>query len=68
MSIISITHAVHFSNQEVFRRRGTHGIAQVTANVIETMERKSNCKLNFFSMCFVQNNEEIQLSFKNSEK
>ena len=43
-------------------------VAQVTANVIETMERKSNCKLNFFSMCFVQNNEEIQLSFKNNEK
>ena len=51
-----------------FLEGGEPMVAQVTANVIETMERKSNCKLNFFSMCFVQNNEEIQLSFKNSEK
>ena len=25
MSIVSITHAIHFSNQEVLRRRGAHG-------------------------------------------
>ena len=25
MSIVSITHAVHFSNQEVLRRQGAHG-------------------------------------------
>ena len=43
-------------------------VAQVSVNVHETMERKSNCKLNFFSMYFVRNNEEIHLSFKNSEK
>ena len=30
--------------------------------------RKNNCKLNLFSMYFVQNNKEIYLSFKNSEK
>ena len=30
--------------------------------------RKNNCKLNLFSMYFVQNNKEICLSFKNSEK
>ena len=28
--------------------------------------RKNNCKLNLFSMYFIQNNEEIHLSFKNS--
>ena len=37
-------------------------------NVRETVGRKNNCKLNFFSMYFVRNNEEIHLSFKNSEK
>ena len=35
-------------------------------NICETVGRKNNCKLNFFSMYFVQNNEEIHLSFKNS--
>ena len=43
-------------------------VAQVRVNVHETMGRKSNCKLNFFSMYFVWNNKEIHLSFKNSEK
>ena len=37
-------------------------------NVRETVRRKSNCKLNFFSMYFVRKNEEMHLSFKNSEK
>ena len=32
------------------------------------MGRKNNCELNFCSMYFVGNNEEIHLSFKNSEK
>ena len=35
--------------------------------VHETLGRKNNCQLNFFSMYFVQYNEEIHLSFKNSE-
>ena len=34
----------------------------------ETMGRKNNCKLNFFSMAFVRNIKEINFSFKNSEK
>ena len=42
-------------------------VAQEIINICETVGRKNNCKLNFFSMYFVQNNEEIQLSFK-SEK
>ena len=37
-------------------------------NVHETMGRKNNCKLNFFSMYFARNNEEIHFSFKTSEK
>ena len=61
MSIVSITHAVDFSNQEVLRRRAARG----SSSERETMRRK-NCKLNFFSMYFVRNNEEIHLSFKNS--
>ena len=43
-------------------------VAQARMNVHETMGRKNNCKLNLFSMYFVRNNEEIHLSFKNSEK
>ena len=43
-------------------------VAQERINVRETVGRKNNCKLNFFSMYFVQTNEEIHLSFKNSEK
>ena len=42
-------------------------VAQERINVPETVGRKS-CKLNFFSMYFVRNNEEIHLSFKNSDK
>ena len=37
-------------------------------NVHETMGRKNNCKLNFFSIYSVRNNKEIHLSFKISEK
>ena len=40
----------------------------MVVNVRETVGRKNNCQLNFFSMYFVQTNEEIHLSFKNSEK
>ena len=43
-------------------------VAQERINVRETVGRKNNCKLNFFSMYFVRNNKEIHLSFKNSEK
>ena len=63
-SIVLITHTVIFSKQEVSRRR----VALERINVRETVGRKNNCKLNFFSMYFVRNNEEIDLSFKNSEK
>ena len=42
-------------------------VALERINVRETVVRKSNCKLNFFSMYFVRKNEEIHLSFKNSE-
>ena len=41
MSIVSITHAVHFLNQEVLRRRGARGSSS-ESNVHETMGRKSN--------------------------
>ena len=37
-------------------------------NVREAVGRENDSKLNFFSMYFVRNNEEIYLSFKNSEK
>ena len=43
-------------------------VALERINVRETVGRKNNCKLNFFSMYFVRNNEEIHLPFKNSEK
>ena len=43
-------------------------VAQERINVRETEGIKNNCKLDFFSMYFVRTNEEIHLSFKNSEK
>ena len=43
-------------------------VALERINVRETVGRKNNCQLNFFSIYFVQTNEEIHLSFKNSEK
>ena len=43
-------------------------VAHEKINVHETVGRKNNCKVNFFSMYFVQTKEEIHLSFKNSEK
>ena len=42
-------------------------VAQERINVRETVGTKNNCKLNFFSLYFVRTNEEIHLSFKNSE-
>ena len=42
-------------------------VAQARVNDYETTGRKNNCKLNFFLMYFIRNNEEIHLSFKNSE-
>ena len=69
MSIVSITRAVHFSNQQALRRQAARGVvAQARVNVYETMGRKNNSKLNLFSMYFVRNKEEIHLSVKNSEK
>ena len=43
-------------------------VALERINVCETVGRKNYCKLYFFSMCFVRNNKETHLSFKNSEK
>ena len=43
-------------------------VAQERINVRETVGRKNNCKVNFFSMYFVRTNEKIHSSFKNSEK
>ena len=43
-------------------------VAQERINIRETVGRKNNCKVNFFSMYFVRTKEEIHLSFKNSEK
>ena len=43
-------------------------VAQGRINVRETGGRKNNCRVNFLSMYFIRTNEEIHLSFKNSEK
>ena len=43
-------------------------VALERINAREIVGRKNNCKLSLFSMYFVQNNEEIHLSFKNREK
>ena len=42
-------------------------VAQREQMFVKQWEEKTT-KLNFFSMYFIQNNEEIHLSFKNSEK
>ena len=57
-----------FFQNKKFQEGGQRVVAQARMNVHETMGRKNNCKLNFFSMYFVQNNEEIHFTFKNSEK
>ena len=51
-----------------FQGGGHRVVAQEKINVRETVGRKNNCKVNFFSMYFVRTKEEIHLSFKNSEK
>ena len=61
-SIVSITHTVIFSKQEVSRRRVARGSPE-KINVRETVGRKNNCKLNFFSIYFTWTNKEIHLSF-----
>ena len=43
-------------------------VALERINVCETVARKNNCKLIFFSMYCIRNNKEIHLSFRNSEK
>ena len=43
-------------------------IAQERINVRETVGKRNNCKVNFFSIYFVRTKEEIHLSFKNSER
>ena len=43
-------------------------VAKGRINVCETVGRKNNYKVNFFSMHFDQTKKEIHLSFKNSEK
>ena len=49
-----------------FQGGGKCMVTQERINVRETVGRKINCKLNFFLMYFIRNNEEIHLSFKNS--
>ena len=66
-SIVSITHTVIFSRQEVSRRRVACGSPRENKFSRNSGEQ-NNCKLNFFSMYFLQNKEEIHLPFKNSGK
>ena len=42
-------------------------VAQARMNVHQTMGRRNNCELNFFSMYLVQNNEQIHFYSENSE-
>ena len=66
-SIVSIAHTVIFYEQEVSRRwvaRDRPGENKCSWN----SGKKKTTKLNFFSMYFIWNNEEIHLSFKSSEK
>ena len=62
---LSPLHIQLFFLRKKFQGGGSRVVAQERINVHETVGRK---KLNFFSMYFVRINEEISLSFKNSEK
>ena len=64
--IVSITH-IFFLNKK-FRGGWSRVVVLERINVHETVGRKNNSKLNFFSMYFVRNNKEIYLSFRDSEK
>ena len=64
---LSRLHIQLFFLKKKFQGGGQRVVAQERINVPETVGRKS-CKLNFFLMYFVRNNEEIHLSFKNSDK
>ena len=65
---LSRLHIQLFFPDKKFQGGGQCVVALDRTDVRETVGRKNNCKLNFFSMYFVRNNEEIHLSFKNSEK
>ena len=59
-------HIQLFFLKQVLRRQAACGSSSQN-EVHEMTGRKNNCMLNFFSMCFVWNNEEIDFSFKNRE-
>ena len=65
---LSRLHIQLFFLNKKFQGSGWRMIAQKRINVRGTVGRKNKHKLNFFSMYFVRTNEEIHLSFKNSEK
>ena len=65
MGIVSITHTVIVSKQEVFRRWAVHGTSEENKYSWNNGKIKQ-CKLNFFSKYFLQNKEAH--SFKISEK
>ena len=65
---LSRLHIQLFFLNKKFQGSGWRMIAQERINVRGTVGRKNKRKLNFFSMYFVLTNEEIHLSFKNSEK
>ena len=66
-SIVSITHTVIFSKQEVLRRRAARGSSW--ENKCSWNNGKiEQLKLNFFSKYVVRNNEKEHCSFKNSDK
>ena len=58
MSLVSITHAVHFSKQEVLKRRAVRGSSS-KSECSWNDGKKKQLKLDFFSMYFVRNNKEI---------
>ena len=79
MSIVLVTHAVPFSKQENLRSRAaciSSSESECSQNGGSSSEskcswndgKKNNSKLNFFLMYFVQSNEEIHFSYKDSEK
>ena len=66
INIVSTTHAVLFSKQEVLKRRTACGSSS-ESECSWNDRKKKQLEVCFSSMYFVRSNKEIRFSFKNSE-
>ena len=57
-----------FFKTRSFKKAGSPWYLKREWMFMKRQKEKNNCKVNFFSVYFVWNNQELHLSFKNSEK